>query len=218
MSIFAQIHPVYTPKDSLVIEGSFLQGYAMGTQLEVFKIEDTTLRSLKFCFHQLLRGINEMPNDVRKQVVEFRRLCQRRAKKIKKSIPGGIENAQLLVLSLEAYVLRASAAIEASRRAMVLQQSSDNSSEASQLTQGERRRGSNWRMKSEVLSEASQSNDGEDKDEMDLRKAEDNPPVPRRCFGTNRNNCGSGLVVELPVEEEKESVYDKIEKTLKKKR
>ncbi|KAI8814877.1 hypothetical protein BJ742DRAFT_784730 [Cladochytrium replicatum] len=209
------IHSVYTPKDSLVIGGNFLQGYAMATQLDVFKIEDKTLVPLKFRFphfesmqwwaaksyYQLLRAqlsSDKMPSDqnlpcdaemagldalisflsVRaNKLANFEDCTKDERKKVRRSIPRGIKNAQLLVLSLEAYVARARAAVEVTRRTLVLQQSSENLSEALDTKTEDRSRSSNERVKSEALSEASQSNDGtEDKREREDMSDHDNEP------------------------------------------
>ncbi|KAI8850252.1 hypothetical protein BC829DRAFT_389608 [Chytridium lagenaria] len=44
------IHSVYTPKDSIVIGGNFLHGLDIGTQLDIFQIENKTGVPLKFRF------------------------------------------------------------------------------------------------------------------------------------------------------------------------
>lgn len=44
------IHAVFTPEDSVVIGGNFLHSFNVGTQLEVYKIEDQTDVPLKFRF------------------------------------------------------------------------------------------------------------------------------------------------------------------------
>lgn len=44
------IHAVYTPEDALVIGGNFLHGLNIGTQLEIFDIEEATNVPAKFRF------------------------------------------------------------------------------------------------------------------------------------------------------------------------
>ena len=49
------IHSVFTPEDSIVIGGNFLQGYAIEQQLNIYELEDRTSVPQKFRFPYFLR-------------------------------------------------------------------------------------------------------------------------------------------------------------------
>ncbi|KAH8549436.1 hypothetical protein BGW37DRAFT_409516, partial [Umbelopsis sp. PMI_123] len=49
------IHSVFTPEDSIVIGGNFLQGYAIEQQLDIYELEDRTDVPQKFRFPFFLR-------------------------------------------------------------------------------------------------------------------------------------------------------------------
>jgi hypothetical protein len=58
------IHAVYTPKDSVVIGGNFLQGLNIGGQIDVYNIENETDVPAKFryFFDHLLYSRPSKPN------------------------------------------------------------------------------------------------------------------------------------------------------------
>ncbi|TPX67647.1 hypothetical protein SpCBS45565_g03619 [Spizellomyces sp. 'palustris'] len=123
------IHAVYTPADSVVIGGNFLQGLNIRGQLDIYEIEKRTLVPAKFRFPffekmqwyaaktylgilkenaQILSkweldGLNVLVNflqDIATRVSDVNHLKKEERKALKRTIPQGIKNVQKLLRKL----------------------------------------------------------------------------------------------------------------------
>ncbi|KAJ3411794.1 hypothetical protein HDV05_001693 [Chytridiales sp. JEL 0842] len=125
------IHAVYTPEDSIVIGGNFLQGLNMGLQFDIYNLEIKTSVPLKFRYpyfihmqwyaaeHYLTQlksgqslskleweGLRSLVTFLRDQLAQLKNeeVGKRKQRVVRQCIPKRIKSAEEFVDSLEAYV------------------------------------------------------------------------------------------------------------------
>ncbi|RKO83564.1 hypothetical protein BDK51DRAFT_34894, partial [Blyttiomyces helicus] len=127
------IHAVYTPQDSVVIGGNFLQGMNIAGQLEIYDIEDKTSVPQKFRFphfekmqwyaaKKYLSILKETPRELCKweldglqslitflsvraeQLTDISNTTKEERKAVKRNVPVGIKNVQKLLRKLQTEV------------------------------------------------------------------------------------------------------------------